>query len=202
MGLGLGRRETGMPLAPSHQIARHLRGCREDTDWELQHHYTCSGRGRGLVPKTGVCWVGMSLLDATRRWVGAAQAASGLITVTLSYALACGHPHSPYTCDVRYLPTLSYAAHWGPVAKVFGIGMAITALLCALTAVLFGAFFLSKVCLPPATLSDAGNAPPHHLWKRNPGAGLLMGQRTSPHASTEVDSTQWWRGPLPSNHPR
>jgi hypothetical protein len=27
-----------VPLAPSHRIAGHLRGCREDTDGGAQHH--------------------------------------------------------------------------------------------------------------------------------------------------------------------
>jgi hypothetical protein len=58
----------------------------------------------------------MLMLAPARRWSGAALAACGLSTVTLSYLLACGHPASPYECgSLRYLPTLSYAAHWSPI---------------------------------------------------------------------------------------
>jgi hypothetical protein len=88
----------------------------------------------------------MLMLAPARRWSGAALAACGLSTVTLSYLLACGHPASPYECgSLRYLPTLSYAAHWSPIARLFGCGMAITAILSVITTVLFGSFFLSRV---------------------------------------------------------
>mmetsp|Transcript_7164 Transcript_7164/g.13354 ORF Transcript_7164/g.13354 Transcript_7164/m.13354 type:complete len:285 (+) Transcript_7164:368-1222(+) len=81
------------------------------------------------------------LFRQLRKWCPLGLAGCGLATMAFTYLMVCNAQGSPYHCTLEEMPTMSYAAYWGPVGPVFGLGMAVTALFCGATSLLFGMYF-------------------------------------------------------------